>query len=139
MMRRWRLAVLAALCGLLVAAVRFSDGAPGSATLLLALFLGYAFVLSPLIFPRASADDGRPVVYWRPGCRFCLQMRARLGPDAARLRWVDIWADPSAAATVREITGGDETVPTVVIGGRAHVNPDPSWLRGQLTPAAPQP
>jgi mycoredoxin len=139
MVRRWSVAALAALCGVLIAAARFGDGAPGTAALLLAGFLVLAFVLSPLAFPRAAAaEDDRPVVYWRPGCVFCLRLRARLGADADRLRWVDIWQDPSAAAAVREITGGDETVPTVVIGGRGHVNPDPSWLRDQIVPAAPQ-
>ncbi|WP_433791205.1 glutaredoxin family protein [Actinoplanes sp. CA-252034] len=137
MVRRWSVAALAALCGVLIAAARFGDGAPGTAALLLALFLVLAFVLSPLVFPRAAAADDRPVVYWRPGCVFCLRLRARLGPDADRLRWVDIWQDPSAAAAVREITGGDETVPTVVIGGRGHVNPDPSWLRDQIVPTTP--
>ncbi|GAA0423554.1 membrane protein [Actinoplanes capillaceus] len=140
MVRRWSLALLTALCGVLIAAVKIGDGAPGSAGLLLAVFLVFAFVLSPLAFPRTSggAGDDRPVVYWRPGCPYCLRLRARLGPEAARLRWVDIWQDPDAAAAVREITGGDETVPTVVIGGRGHVNPDPSWLREQIAPATPQ-
>ncbi|BEL12436.1 glutaredoxin domain-containing protein [Actinoplanes sichuanensis] len=143
MVRRWSVAALAALCGVLIAAARFGDGAPGTAALLLAGFLVLAFVLSPLAFPRSPAasstgTDDRPIVYWRPGCVFCLRLRARLGADADRLRWVDIWQDPSAAAAVREITGGDETVPTVVIGGRGHVNPDPSWLRDQILPATPQ-
>jgi len=35
----------------------------------------------------------------------------------------DIWSDPDAAARVRAATGGDETVPTVVVGERALVNP----------------
>ncbi|PRX18084.1 glutaredoxin family protein [Actinoplanes italicus] len=139
MLRRWSAAVLTATCGVLIAAAKIGDGAPGTAALLMAAFLVLGFVLSPLAFPRAAADatsDDRPVVYWRPGCVFCLRLRARLGADADRLRWVDIWQDPSAAATVRSITGGDETVPTVVIGGQGHVNPDPSWLREQIVPAA---
>ncbi|SDT79318.1 glutaredoxin family protein [Actinoplanes derwentensis] len=142
MLRRWSLTGLIATCGVLIAVVKTTDGAPGTAALLLAVFLGVAFVLSPRAFPRPSAGplgtDDRPVVYWRPGCVFCLRLRARLGADAARLNWVDIWRDPAAAATVREITGGDEIVPTVVIGGQAHVNPDPSWIRDQIVPAAPQ-
>ena len=40
--------------------------------------------------------------------------------------WVNIWDDQAAAARVRAITGGDETVPTVVVGGRAMVNPS-AW------------
>jgi mycoredoxin len=49
----------------------------------------------------------------------------RLGLRSARVpaTWVNIWEDRAAAAAVREITGGDETVPTVVVGTRAMVNP----------------
>lgn len=140
MLRRWSLAGLTATCGVLIAVAKAGDGAPGTAALLLAVFLGLAVVLSPLAFPRAvtSPGDPRPIVYWRPGCVFCLRMRARLGADADRLNWVDIWRDPSAAATLRQLTGGDEIVPTVVLSGQAHINPDPSWLRDQIVPAAPQ-
>ncbi len=35
----------------------------------------------------------------------------------------DIRSDPKAAARVRQVTGGDETVPTVLVGRRALVNP----------------
>jgi mycoredoxin len=142
MLRRWSAAVLTAICGVLIAATKIGDGAPGTAALLMAGFLVLGFVLSPLAFPgdsaaraSSSAADDRPIVYWRPGCVFCLRLRARLGADANRLRWVDIWRDPEAAAAVRSYTGGDETVPTVVIAGQAHINPDPSWLRDQILPA----
>jgi mycoredoxin len=137
MLRRWSAAALTAICGVLIAATKIGDGAPGTAALLMAGFLVLAFVLSPLAFPRAAAadTDDRPIVYWRPGCVFCLRLRARLGADANRLRWIDIWQHPEAAAAVRSYTGGDETVPTVVIAGQAHINPDPSWLRDQVIPA----
>lgn len=36
---------------------------------------------------------------------------------------VNIWDDPAAAAVVRGHAGGNETVPTVVIGDTAMVNP----------------
>lgn len=57
-------------------------------------------------------------VLWRPGCPFC--SRLRRGLDRAGVATVErhIWADPSAAARVREATGSDEMVPTVVIGGQ---------------------
>jgi mycoredoxin len=141
MLRRWRLAILSALCGVLVAASKLGDGSTWAAVVLLLLFLGLAVAVSPTVFPRPerAADavrDGRPVVYWRPGCPFCVRLRARLGPDAARLHWVDIWQDPDGAAAVRAITGGDETVPTVVIAGEGFVNPDPSWLRDRIATAS---
>jgi mycoredoxin len=49
----------------------------------------------------------------------------RLGLLSARVpaTWVNIWEDQAAAARVREITGGDETVPTVEVGARAMINP----------------
>jgi mycoredoxin len=49
----------------------------------------------------------------------------RLGLRSARVpaTWVNIWEDRAAAARVRAITSGDETVPTVEVGARAMVNP----------------
>ena len=49
----------------------------------------------------------------------------RLGLRSARVpaTWVNIWEDRAAAARVRAVTGGDETVPTVVVGTQAMVNP----------------
>ncbi|MFE7583977.1 glutaredoxin domain-containing protein [Streptomyces gardneri] len=147
MTRAWILPVLLLLCGGLVAGARAADG--GSVAVvapLLLLFLLLAAVTSPLVFPRSTGAaearrraeaDGRPVVYWRPGCAYCLRLRLRLGARARRAHWVDIWRDPEGAAEVRAATGGDETVPTVVVAGRAHVNPDPSWVRAQLTREAP--
>ncbi|MFB7516729.1 glutaredoxin domain-containing protein [Streptomyces sp. NPDC056144] len=95
-------------------------------------FVVLAVLTSPLVFPRASADDGRPVVYWRPGCVFCLRLRLRLGLRARRARWVNIWRDAEGAAAVRAAAGGNETVPTVVVAGEARVNPDPGWVRERL-------
>jgi len=107
-----------------------------------AVMLAGALAVSPWLFPRGgtvaeahrrSAADGAPVVFWRPGCQYCLRLRFRLGTAARRLHWVDIWRDPDAAAELRWLTGGDETVPTVLVDGHAHVNPDPvvvrTWIR----------
>ncbi|MEV6947163.1 glutaredoxin domain-containing protein [Streptomyces sp. NPDC051172] len=118
---------------------------PPAAVAFLAVFVAFAGVNSPLVFPRSigwpeaqrrSAVDGRPVVFWRPGCTYCLRLRLRLGRSARQLYWVDIWRDPAAAAAVREANDGNETVPTVVVAGRPHTNPDPAWVREQLSPSA---
>lgn len=144
MMRPWILPVLFVLCGSAVAAGTALNGSPGAAAALLLVFTLLAAVNSPLAFPRSigapearrrSEADGRPVVYWRPGCQYCLRLRIRLGRSAHRLHWVDIWRDPEGAAAVRAANGGDETVPTVVVAGRPHTNPDPAWVREQLPPA----
>jgi glutaredoxin len=121
----------------------FLRGSPGAAAAFLLAFGLVAAVNSPLIFPRSigaqeaerrSAADGLPVVFWRPGCTYCLRLRIRLGRSARRLHWVDIWRDPAGAAAVRAANDGNETVPTVVVSGRPHTNPDPRWVRDQLSP-----
>ncbi|MEV0157121.1 glutaredoxin domain-containing protein [Micromonospora sp. NPDC050686] len=137
--RRWAFAGLMLACGALAAA---GADRMGLAVVEFLIFAALAFLFSPLAFPRSlpaaeaqrrSAADGRPVVYWRPGCRYCLRLRLRVGRLARRAYWVDIWRDPAGAAAVRAVTGGDETVPTVVAGEEAVVNPDPVWLRRRLT------
>ncbi|MEV8638990.1 glutaredoxin domain-containing protein [Streptosporangium sp. NPDC051023] len=141
MVRALILPILFLVSGLMVAAGQIAAGSPGSAAVLLLVFVSLAGVFSPLAFPRSisaaeahrrGAADGWPIVYWRAGCQYCLRLRIRLGRDAHRLHWVDIWRDPAGAAAVRAATGGDETVPTVVVAGRPYVNPDPDWVREQL-------
>ncbi|MFE9698349.1 glutaredoxin domain-containing protein [Streptomyces sp. NPDC006270] len=145
MTRVWMLPALLVLSGAVLATGSALRGAPVMAAVILLLFVLFAGLNSPLVFPtpvsaaearRRSVTDGRPVVYWRPGCTFCLRLRLRLGRDASRLHWVDIWRDPAGAAVVRAANGGDETVPTVVVADRPHVNPDPAWVRAQLPPPA---
>lgn len=97
--------------------------------------------LSPLLFPR-SLDDaaarteaaarGVPLIYWRPGCTYCLRMRVALGTIGRKAVWVDVSRDDQASVRVREVNGGNETVPTVFVGDNPHTNPSPSWVRGQL-------
>lgn len=71
--------------------------------------------------------DGAPVptvtVYWRRGCPFCRSLRRGLQRVGVSTREKDIWSDPEAAAFVRAHAGGNETVPTVAIGGTVLVNP----------------
>ncbi|AEN08127.1 MULTISPECIES: glutaredoxin domain-containing protein [unclassified Streptomyces] len=144
MTRAWILPMLSVLCGSAVAAGQLLRGSPVAAAALLLVFVLLAVWNSPLMFPKAigaleaqrrSAVDGRPVVFWRAGCKYCLRLRIRLGRGARRAHWVDIWRDPAGAAVVRAATGGDETVPTVVVAGEPHVNPDSAWVRQQLPPA----
>jgi glutaredoxin len=144
MMRAWILPILLVLCGSTVATGLVVRGSHGAAAVLLLAFLVLAGVNSPLIFPkslgageaqRRSLADGRPVVYWRPGCTYCMRLRIRLGRSARRLYWVSIWRDPEGAAVVRAANDGNETVPTVVVAGKPHTNPDPAWVREQLAPS----
>lgn len=85
---------------------------------------------------NASPLDGRPIVLWRPGCKYCVRLRIQLGRSARQLRWVNIWRDPAGAAAVRAANDGNETVPTVVVAGQPHTNPHPERVREQLSPSA---
>lgn len=145
MTRSWTLPTLFVLCGSVVSTGLILAGSTVEAAALLLMFLLFAVIHSPLVFPRPigaveaqlrSTEDGRPVIFWRSGCTYCLRMRFRLGRNARRLHWVDIWRDPAGAAIVRAANNGDETVPTVFVAGLAHVNPDPEWVREQLSPSA---
>ncbi|GAB3258222.1 glutaredoxin family protein [Kineosporia babensis] len=134
---------------LLVVAVVSTVANPSVVNLVVGVFLvALALVIAPLtgalLFPRsvtsaqavqASQQDGRPIIYWRPGCPFCLRLRATVRAEASKALWVNIWDDPEGAAAVRAVADGNETVPTVVWGSDVHVNPDPEWVRARLTSA----
>ena len=75
--------------------------------------------------------------YWRPGCPFCSSLERSLDSMKLPLDKRNIWDDPNHAATVRSIADGNETVPTVVIGGTSMVNPSPTAIIEALTHEAP--
>ena len=138
-MRRWWLpgwvAAVAVLLPVLTAPPSVSDLAVSAAMLVA------AWVLSPRFFPASPGDHearrlgeetGAPVIYWRPGCSYCLRLRLALGRLGSRAVWVDVSTDPAASARVRAASGGNETVPTVFVDGPAAVNPRPSWVRERL-------
>lgn len=76
-------------------------------------------------------------VYWRPGCPFCSSLKRSLKRRKVPMRFHNIWDDPDAAAVVRAAARGNETVPTVVIGGEALVNPTPQAVEALLGRVAP--
>ncbi|MDQ3106449.1 MAG: glutaredoxin family protein [Actinomycetota bacterium] len=68
----------------------------------------------------------RVTFYWRPGCGFCSSLRQRLVAASIPVDERNIWEDEVAASFVRSVARGHETVPTVVVGGQALVNPSAS-------------
>jgi hypothetical protein len=50
---------------------------------------------------------------------------------------LNIWSDPSAAAFVRSVNGGDETVPTVLVGATTMLNPTPREVRREVARQSP--
>lgn len=119
---------------------------------LLVFLLLIAYLCSPL-HPRSRSGHWEAqqrhvrhatvVAYWRPGCMFCLRLRwalRRAGVGPAQIDWVDIWHDAEAAAYVRDLNEGSETVPTVILpDGSAHTNPDPARVVSALRTAAESP
>ncbi|MGB3256513.1 MAG: glutaredoxin domain-containing protein [Ornithinimicrobium sp.] len=72
------------------------------------------------------------VIYWRPGCGFCARLRSTLGAEGDKATWVNIWEDKDAAAFVRSVNDGNETVPTVVMDGIPVTNPSPTVVQEKL-------
>ncbi|MEM9516732.1 MAG: glutaredoxin domain-containing protein [Actinomycetota bacterium] len=100
--------------------------------------------------PQAESSPATQItLYWRPGCGFCTMLRRGLDKLGIERVERNIWDDPDDAAAVRHHANGNETVPTVVVGGQGFVNPSAkdlaSWLADNephLLPAdfeAPQP
>lgn len=67
-----------------------------------------------------------------PGCGFCARLRSTLGDRADEAQWINIWQDKEAAAFVRSINDGNETVPTVVLDGIPVTNPNPQVVLDKL-------
>ena len=81
--------------------------------------------------PQADSTAGSReiVVYTRPGCPYCFTLRAGLRWSGLTFREIDIWENPAAAAFVRSVANGNETVPTVTVGGISMVNPSTRRVR----------
>ncbi|MDE0803721.1 MAG: NrdH-redoxin [Acidimicrobiales bacterium] len=75
--------------------------------------------------------------YWRPGCGFCMMLDRKLTKLGIPMDKRNIWDDPEHAATVRTHADGTETVPTVVIGDVAMVNPPAAAVLAAIRTEAP--
>lgn len=76
-----------------------------------------------------NVDRVKVLVYWRSGCPFCIRLRWGLRRLAIATEELDIWTDLEAAAFVRSVNGGNETVPTVVVGDVTMLNPTPRQVQ----------
>jgi len=76
----------------------------------------------------SSGDRGTQlsiVFYTRPRCPYSFRLRRALRRRRLEFTEVNIWTDPDAAAAVRAVANGDETVPTLFVAGQWLVNPKP--------------
>ncbi|RMB72234.1 hypothetical protein AYK61_24435 [Rhodococcus sp. SBT000017] len=145
----WGLISLGAVAGF--ALVNFGNIASSIVVMVLAVV--FVLVLTtPVLYPRSLSDDASriqatersvPLIYWRPGCIFCLRLRVALLLRGKKAVWMNIRKDPAgvgpaerpfnaAAARVRSVNDGNETVPTVFVGSEHRTNPNPSWVLAQF-------
>ncbi|NND01836.1 MAG: NrdH-redoxin [Acidimicrobiia bacterium] len=72
-------------------------------------------------------------VYWRPGCGFCARLFLDIEDAGVAHNRVNIWEDQAGAEFVRSVANGSETVPTVVVGKKAMVNPSLQQIQADLS------
>ena len=70
--------------------------------------------------------------YWRPGCPYCMKLEFSLKRKGIEFVKHNIWESEDAASIVRAAANGNETVPTVVVGDRALVNPSVKQIAALL-------
>ncbi|NND04724.1 MAG: NrdH-redoxin [Acidimicrobiia bacterium] len=72
-------------------------------------------------------------VYWRPGCGFCARLFRDIESAGLAHDRVNIWDDRDGASFVRSVANGNETVPTVLVGKHAMVNPSLQQIQAALS------
>lgn len=105
---------------------------------------GFVFYTSKQVAVQVPIENGLPgedlegvEFYWRPGCPFCMRLKLMLKTSGIAMNERNIWENPDDAATVRSVAGGNETVPTLVIGPIALVNPSLGQVKEALAQHAP--
>jgi mycoredoxin len=129
-----------------IAVLVVSNGVAG--ILIAVLLLVYAWMISPAFFPRSTdlhaalvvATAGEaPLILWKPGCAYCIRLRAVLLLTSRRAFWVDSSLDGNAEVLVRSQNAGDHTTPTVVFRDQTRTNPGVTWVRSLLRCATCEP
>lgn len=148
LLERWKFALTNLAIGAAVAGVGYVGlGWDAVSVLLIAGVMGVqAWWVSPLrpgrhvghATAQAEADEGDVIVYWRPGCRYCSQLKRDLGTTSDDVIWVNVLRDAEAVEHVARHRGGDVVVPTVVTGAGRHLPADPETIRAHVAehPAA---
>ena len=81
----------------------------------------------------------RLTVYRRDYCGYCRMLERALHGAGVDNDPRDIYDEPQAAAFVRSVNNGDETVPTVVLpNGEVRINPRPKDLLREIGIEPPQ-
>lgn len=86
-------------------------------------------------------DDGEScfvfTLYSTPWCGYCVRLKRQLDREGVTFHEVDIEADPSAEAIVKQANGGNATVPTLVFAdGTSLTNPSLKQVLAKVEQAA---
>lgn len=72
-------------------------------------------------------------MYTTVWCGYCQRLKAQLGREGIAFEEIDIEADPTAAAFVESVNGGNQTVPTLLFDdGSALTNPSIGDVKAKL-------
>jgi len=72
-------------------------------------------------------------MYSTPWCGYCQRLKAQMGREGIEYVEVDIEQDPTAAAFVESVNGGNQTVPTLLYpDGSAETNPSIGQVKAKL-------
>jgi mycoredoxin len=74
--------------------------------------------------------------YTRPRCPYSFRLRRALRRRRLQFTEVNIWSDPDAAAAVRAVADGNETVPTLLVAGQWLVNPSADQVERLARPGS---
>ncbi|GAA1346230.1 glutaredoxin family protein [Arthrobacter roseus] len=134
---RWANATALAAAAIVLLIIFSQDGRWVIGGIAAVVLLVGAWFLSPLngrSSTKWTGNHGKDevVIFWRPGCVFCIRMKASLGRAGRKATWYNIWSDPAAAEFVRAHNNGNETVPTVILRGGVATNPEPGTVRQAL-------
>lgn len=141
---RWKPALVNAGSGVAVGVLGWVLEARLSALVLLAvaIALGWGWWVSPLRRAQPHVDHEQAmaqvrsrqlIVYWRPGCTWCIKLWRNLEPDERdRLLWVNVMADADASRYIRRFHDGAMVTPTVVTGNGRQVAATAEQIRARL-------
>ena len=87
--------------------------------------------MSTLNAPTAD----RPTIFTTTWCGYCKRLKSQLDRAGVAYDEVNIEEVPDGAELVQKANGGNETVPTVVLDGEPHTNPDPQRVLDRLLAA----
>ena len=73
------------------------------------------------------------IMYSTPWCGYCQRLKAQFGREGIAFEEIDIEQDPTSAALVEQVNGGNQTVPTIVFSdGSAMTNPSLAQVKEKL-------